>query len=61
MTTQTLPQTKLTLTGAGRPRTLLVRFAAALLHRDLQGALNVLAAAGERRALPHRLLSRKQR
>lgn len=55
MTTQPMHST-LTLTAIPRPRTLLARFVAAVIQRDAQRALTVLAAAGERRALPRRLL-----
>ncbi len=38
------------------PKTLLLRFVTALARRDIGTALNVLATAAERRALPRRLL-----
>lgn len=38
------------------PRTLLLRFVSAVAHRDMAAAMSVLATAGERRALPRRLL-----
>ena len=38
------------------PKTLLLRFVSALARRDVAAAMSVLATAGERRALPRRLL-----
>jgi len=56
MTTQHRPSTSLVLKATPIPRTLIARFVRAVIDRDTQRALAVLAAAGERRALPRRLL-----
>lgn len=46
--------------GSG-PRTLLAKLVSALIRRDVQDALAVLATAGKRRAIPRRILFRKTR
>lgn len=56
MTTRNMPSTTLALKAAPIPQTLIARFVRAVIDGDGQSALSVLAAAGERRALPRRLL-----
>lgn len=56
MCTPDLPATTLPLDRVPTPRTLINRFARAVIEGNGQAALTVLAAAGRRRALPRRLL-----
>lgn len=55
MTTQNMPS-NLPLEAAPIPQTLIARFVRAVIAGDGQRILEVLAAAGKRRALPRRLL-----